>query len=102
MNAKTAAGLYALRGVEMAHEWTGPVTRGWNVKLDDRSSDLISDYKPAPFFFYIVYLVSTGIRSPVIANVFVAPPSELYTNKHETLNQCWLDIEQPSATLAKP
>ena len=26
--AETAAGLYALRGVEMAHEWTGPVTRG--------------------------------------------------------------------------
>ena len=26
--AETAAGLYALRGVEMAHEWSGPVTRG--------------------------------------------------------------------------
>ena len=26
--AEMAAGLYALRGVEMAHEWTGPVTRG--------------------------------------------------------------------------
>ena len=42
-----AAGLYVLRGVEMAHEWTGPVTKGKNVKSDDRSSDLILDYKPA-------------------------------------------------------
>ena len=24
--AETAAGLFALRGVEMTHEWTGPVT----------------------------------------------------------------------------
>ena len=26
--AEMAAGLYALRGIEMAHELTGPVTRG--------------------------------------------------------------------------
>ena len=37
------------RGVEIAHKWTGPVTRGWNVKSDDRTSSLILDYKkPAP------------------------------------------------------
>ena len=39
--------------VEMAHEWTGPIE--WpgskNVKSDGRSSDLISDYKPAPLPF---------------------------------------------------
>ena len=40
-----AAGLYALRGVEMAHEWTAPVT---SLNLADKPSDLISDYKPAP------------------------------------------------------
>ena len=27
------------------------VSMGLDVKSDDRSSDLISDYKPAPFFF---------------------------------------------------
>ena len=40
-----AAGQYALRGVEMAHEKTGPVTTGVYVKSDDMSSDLISDCK---------------------------------------------------------
>ena len=29
-----AAGLYALRGVEMANEWTGPVTGGKNAKVE--------------------------------------------------------------------
>ena len=44
-----AAGLYALRRVEKAHEQTSRVTRGeGDVKSDDRSSDLISDYKSAP------------------------------------------------------
>ena len=34
-----AAGLYALRGVEIAHELTGPVTRGGGgVKSDDSSA----------------------------------------------------------------
>ena len=28
-----AAGLYAIRGVEMEHEWTGPVTRGKHGKV---------------------------------------------------------------------
>ena len=44
-----AAGLYAPRGVKMAHQQTGPVTRGYNVKsTDDESFNLISEYKPVP------------------------------------------------------
>ena len=43
-----STGLYALRGVEMAHERTGPVTRG---------SDLLSDYKLA--FFYLLHQETT-------------------------------------------
>ena len=42
-----AAGLYAPRGIEMTHQRTGSVIKGWNVKLADNSSDLISDHKPA-------------------------------------------------------
>ena len=49
--AEMVAGLYVFRGVEVAHEWTGPVTRGYDVKSVDSSSDLISDYKPAPLPF---------------------------------------------------
>ena len=46
-----AAGLYALRGVEIAHEWTGPVTMGGGKYV---MKYLISDYKPAPLpFFYL-------------------------------------------------
>ena len=32
-----AVGLYTLRGVELAHEGTGPATRGWIVKSADKS-----------------------------------------------------------------
>ena len=49
-----AAGLYVLRGVEMAHEWTGPVTRGYKCK--SRMKYLIADYKPAPFKFTFTFL----------------------------------------------
>ena len=48
-----AAGLYSLKPILMAHEQTGPVTRGYNVESADKSSDLISDYKPAPLPFYL-------------------------------------------------
>ena len=44
-----AAGLYALRGVEVAHEWPGG-------KMLSRMKYLISDYKPAP----LPYTVSIG------------------------------------------
>ena len=47
MHGKFNAG----HGVEMAHEGTGRVTRGYNVKSDDMSSDMKTDYKPAPFSF---------------------------------------------------
>ena len=43
-----AAGLYALRGVEVTHELTGTVGN-----MDHRSSDLISDYKPSPLPFVL-------------------------------------------------
>ena len=47
-----AAGLYALRGFELAaHKLTGLVTRG--VKCESRIKYLISDYKPAPLPFLI-------------------------------------------------
>ena len=46
--------LYALRGVEIAHEWTGLVTRGWNVKSGDKSSDLITDCT----FFHLLRLTN--------------------------------------------
>ena len=47
MRRELAAGLYALRGIEkMALEWASP---GGNiVKSVEKSSDLISDYKPSP------------------------------------------------------
>ena len=35
----------------MTHGLTGAVTRGKNVKSDDRSSDLISDYKPTSLLY---------------------------------------------------
>ena len=59
-----AAGLYALRG-EMAHELTGE-GGGVNVKSDNESSDLISDYKPAPFILFSIFCKATIDHSPAI------------------------------------
>ena len=44
--SEMAAGLYAPCVFEVAHRQTGPVTRGYNIKSADESSDVISDYNP--------------------------------------------------------
>ena len=50
MRAYMAAALYGLHAVEMAQKRTGPWSSDINCKkLADKSLDLISDYKPAPF-----------------------------------------------------
>ena len=46
--AEMAAGLDALRGIEMSHNVAGIVTGEENLLSADMSSDLLLDYKPAP------------------------------------------------------
>ena len=55
-----AAGLYALSVVEMIHEWTGPVIRGWIVKSAGKSSDLIFEYEPAPLPYIGLHAFTDG------------------------------------------
>ena len=48
-----AAELYGLCVDEMAHEWTGPLTRGWNVKSDDRSLQTL--YQIINMYLYLFF-----------------------------------------------
>ena len=83
--AEMAAGLYALRGVEMAQEWTGPVTRGSNLKSDARSSDLISDYELAPFFFFLSWLLLKAIYTERAENTHAQYCSDITENELRTI-----------------
>ena len=49
------AGLYALRGVEMAHEWTNPMTQGLKYKVGSMSPQIW--YRIMSLHLYLYYCV---------------------------------------------
>ena len=85
-----AAGLFVLSGVEMAHEWTAPMARGWNVKSGVRSSDLITDCT----FFTFIRFNKLFLSSILKLNTTVPKRSPRVPNVFRTFAGCVLSCEE--------